>query len=466
MSTNKKITLNFFGEIVSIANPQSLDSLRKSISSLFCFSPEDAKEILITYNENGDKIMIENDEDLKAFLKSKVTTIDLDISQTSQIYKKNAENIKQENEKDKLALEGLLKRNEELKKMKETEFVKEKEEIEKLRKQIMELNKQKHEIRKKIMLGMRKINMEKTENDKKIIELQKKLGLPITKSKPECKHKIKKGCFRPMIPFPFGLYHPINHRFPPMRFHPKRPLGVNFGNIDYINYPKNEDEQQNEDIKNRTIDEWGKCLFEKTEKLKDKFFNKFKDFPLFPFPFNKKEEDKKEENKEIHNFVRCDGCKMFPLIGKRYKCKTCPNFDFCENCMEKNKETHKHEFKIVPPRKHHHFPHPKKIQKIAKKIEKCKTERNIFEKEKEKEKVEENKIENNKLADKLVHFGITCDGCGVFPIIGCRYKCAICEDFDFCEECEKKYGEEHSHPFLKIYEPKMTPISFKCSGKK
>ena len=161
---------------------------------------------------------------------------------------------------------------------------------------------------------------------------------------------------------------------------------------------------------------------------------------------------------------------MFPLIGKRYKCKTCPNFDFCENCMEKNKETHKHEFKIVPPRKHHHFPHPKKIQKIAKKIEKCKTERNIFEKEKEKEKVEEeveeNKIENNKLADKLVHFGITCDGCGVFPIIGCRYKCAICEDFDFCEECEKKYGEEHSHPFLKIYEPKMTPISFKCSGKK
>ena len=109
MSTNKKITLNFFGEIVSIANPQSLDSLRNSISSLFCFSPEDAKEILITYNENGDKIMIENDEDLKAFLKSKVTTIDLDISQTSQIYKKNAENIKQENEKDKLALESLLK---------------------------------------------------------------------------------------------------------------------------------------------------------------------------------------------------------------------------------------------------------------------------------------------------------------------------------------------------------------------
>ena len=75
MSTNKKITLNFFGEIVSITNPQSLDSLRKSISSLFCFSPEDAKEILITYNENGDKIMIENDEDLILHLLRKLTLI-------------------------------------------------------------------------------------------------------------------------------------------------------------------------------------------------------------------------------------------------------------------------------------------------------------------------------------------------------------------------------------------------------
>ena len=45
-------------------------------------------------------------------------------------------------------------------------------------------------------------------------------------------------------------------------------------------------------------------------------------------------------------------------------------------------------------------------------------------------------------------------------------KCAVCDDFDFCEECEKKKGEEHNHPFLKIYEPKMTPISFKCFGQK
>ena len=124
MSTLNQITLNFFGETVSVPNPQSLSTLRNNIANLFYFSPEDAKEILITYNENGDRIVIENDEDLKAFLNSKINTIDLDISQTSQIYQKNLESIKQENEKDKLNLDNLLKRQEELEKMKETEFEK------------------------------------------------------------------------------------------------------------------------------------------------------------------------------------------------------------------------------------------------------------------------------------------------------------------------------------------------------
>ena len=89
MSTPKNITLNFFGETVSLSSPQSLESLRNSISSLFYFSPEDAKEILLTYNENGDRLVIENDEDLKAFLNSAITIIDLDISQKGyfQCYK-------------------------------------------------------------------------------------------------------------------------------------------------------------------------------------------------------------------------------------------------------------------------------------------------------------------------------------------------------------------------------------------
>jgi hypothetical protein len=36
---------------------------------------------------------------------------------------------------------------------------------------------------------------------------------------------------------------------------------------------------------------------------------------------------------------------------------------------------------------------------------------------------------------KPKHRGITCDGCNWRNIEGVRYKCSVCEDFDFCERC-------------------------------
>lgn len=41
-----------------------------------------------------------------------------------------------------------------------------------------------------------------------------------------------------------------------------------------------------------------------------------------------------------------------------------------------------------------------------------------------------------------------CDGCKIAPITGIRYKCAVCQDFDYCAKCEESLG--HDHPFLKI----------------
>ena len=38
---------------------------------------------------------------------------------------------------------------------------------------------------------------------------------------------------------------------------------------------------------------------------------------------------------------------MSPLVGKRYKCECCPNFDFCEECYKKKKAKHGHSFKQV-----------------------------------------------------------------------------------------------------------------------
>lgn len=81
-----------------------------------------------------------------------------------------------------------------------------------------------------------------------------------------------------------------------------------------------------------------------------------------------------------------------------------------------------------------------------------------------KEISEESRIKGSKISEakeevqgdnRVIHKFITCDGCGKKPIIGARYKCAVCADFDFCEECEATV--EHPHPFLKIKTLKQTP---------
>jgi len=138
-----KITLNFFGEIISVEKPRSLSSLRNDISRLFCFSTQDSAEIIITYNENGTKKIIANDEDLKTFLNSKVEIIDLDISQNSQIYKDSLNQIQEESSKDKTILENLLKKKEELEKLKETKFDTQRQEIKDIKAKILELHKKK-----------------------------------------------------------------------------------------------------------------------------------------------------------------------------------------------------------------------------------------------------------------------------------------------------------------------------------
>lgn len=66
----------------------------------------------------------------------------------------------------------------------------------------------------------------------------------------------------------------------------------------------------------------------------------------------------------------------------------------------------------------------------------------------------------NKIAEKLNSFddesssqGVKCVCCGTFPIMGKRFKCICCPNFNFCESCEEKYGEQHEHPLIKYYSP-------------
>jgi hypothetical protein len=61
---------------------------------------------------------------------------------------------------------------------------------------------------------------------------------------------------------------------------------------------------------------------------------------------------------------------------------------------------------------------------------------------------------NNNNTNNAVHEGVTCDGCNG-GIVGTRYKCSVCWDYDLCEACEAKGGSVHdlSHPLIKIGTP-------------
>ena len=52
-----------------------------------------------------------------------------------------------------------------------------------------------------------------------------------------------------------------------------------------------------------------------------------------------------------------------------------------------------------------------------------------------------------------VHSGITCSECGMSPILGVRYRCYVCVNYNQCSACECECL--HPHPMIKIRIPQM-----------
>ncbi|KAI0405809.1 hypothetical protein F4802DRAFT_560775 [Xylaria palmicola] len=61
--------------------------------------------------------------------------------------------------------------------------------------------------------------------------------------------------------------------------------------------------------------------------------------------------------------------------------------------------------------------------------------------------------EDNARRNAYVHRGCLCNGCGMLPIRGIRYRCANCPDFDLCEMCESQGTHNKAHVFYKVKVP-------------
>lgn len=124
---------------------------------------------------------------------------------------------------------------------------------------------------------------------------------------------------------------------------------------------------------------------------------------------------------QMHHAI-CDGCDKF-IRGVRHKCLDCPDWDYCATCHPSALFVHPgHRFvPIYTPL-----------------------------------------VDGVRVLNKSVHQGICCDGplCADdkgYPsyIRGIRYKCAVCDDVDFCANCEAHPQLNHNktHPLIKIKTP-------------
>ena len=73
--------------------------------------------------------------------------------------------------------------------------------------------------------------------------------------------------------------------------------------------------------------------------------------------------------------------------------------------------------------------------------------KNVFENNNIIESQDENKESLHSLEE---HPGISCENCGMSPIVGNRYCCVYCSNVNYCEKCEEKNGLKHGHPFYKF----------------
>ena len=182
-----KLTLNFFGESISVPKQKDLPSLRRLISVKFFLNESDAEEILLSYTKDNQEISITNDEDYEAFYKSKVNKLNLDISEKSQIYEESFKKIQEEHLKEQDKLMELIRKNKELEELKKTKFQSEIENLKNINSKIVELTGLKNQLKKKIDEGTKSIEKEIKVNKKKIKNLQAKL---------------KPNCIREKIIFP------------------------------------------------------------------------------------------------------------------------------------------------------------------------------------------------------------------------------------------------------------------------
>ena len=154
------------------------------------------------------------------------------------------------------------------------------------------------------------------------------------------------------------------------------------------------------------------------------------------------------ESPIVHPGTRCDSCERSPITGTRYKCANCSNYDLCEQCeaqRDKVKHNEYHLFLQIPK------PLPLYPSATLPKPTADTSKKDYPPLLPVLYKVGEAFSETFADSKTISHDGVTCDGCGKNPIVGIRYKCVNCDQFNMCSDCIGKVEHYSMHLFVKMY---------------
>ena len=113
----KNLILNFYSEKEIITFPKNLSSLKKQISEKYVLSLSDIDEIELSYMQKETKKFIKTEIDFITFIHFRITEVNLEINESSKLYKKNLEELRKKNKDDLIYLALLKKQKDENKKL-------------------------------------------------------------------------------------------------------------------------------------------------------------------------------------------------------------------------------------------------------------------------------------------------------------------------------------------------------------
>ena len=181
----KNLTLDYYGDKISIPFPKDFPSLTKEIEQNFQLNLSDVFTLDISYTKNKVKKSIKSENDYKIFICSKASLINLEIVESDELFSNNSLTIGKNTKEDKARLEALNKKKSQMKiKIEEKEKELQKK-IEEYKTKIESLNNQKTQHLSKLQNDMKIQRLKEKSFVSRITQLSKELNAPLVFKLPE-----------------------------------------------------------------------------------------------------------------------------------------------------------------------------------------------------------------------------------------------------------------------------------------